>query len=36
MNITIWLEVTTALLLLAAVASSLLKLVRHDREIVQR
>ena len=37
MNITIWLEVTTALLLLAAVAGSLLKLiVRHHREIVQR
>jgi hypothetical protein len=36
MNVTIWLEVTTALLLLAAVASSILKLLRQHREIVQR
>jgi hypothetical protein len=36
MNITIWLEVTTALLLLAAVASSILKLLRQHREIGHR
>jgi len=32
MNITIWLEVTTGLLLLAAVASSMLRLSRRQRE----
>jgi hypothetical protein len=36
MNLTIWLEVATALLLLAAVASFMLRLLREHHESVQR
>lgn len=36
MNLTIWLEVATALLLLTAVAVFMLKLFRRHREIVRR
>lgn len=36
MNLTIWLEATTAVLLLTAVASFMLRLLRENHETVQR